>query len=83
MKLEPENALWTWLVDYATAGEPRGGGTRRLDAIRTAEGQEGTVARDGVWGGRDAEEETSGRPPRQVVLPLERRHLLGGEGQHG
>ena len=30
------------------------------------------------------DEETSGRPARQVALPLERRHLLGwGEGQHG
>ena len=61
------------------AGEPRAGGTRRPDVLRTAEGQAG----DGVWGGRDVEEETSGRSTRQVVLPLERRHLLGSEGQHG
>ena len=65
------------------AGEPRGGGPRRLDAIRTTEGQEGAFARDGVWRGRGVEEETSGRPAGQVVLPLERRHLLGGKGQHG
>ena len=29
------------------------------------------------------EEQTSGLPTGQVVLPLERRHLLGSEGQHG
>ena len=29
------------------------------------------------------EEETSGRPARQVVLPLERRHLLGVKGSMG
>ena len=29
------------------------------------------------------EEETSGRPSGQVVLPLKRRHLLWSEGQHG
>ena len=82
VKLDPQNALWTWLV-RGVAGEPRGGGTRRPDALRTAEGQEGTVAGDGVWCGRDAEEETSGRPTGQVVLPLWRRHLLGSERQHG
>ena len=52
---------WIWKLDpeeraldvvggvRGVAGEPRGGGTRRLDALRTAEGQEGTVAWDGVW----------------------------------
>ena len=65
------------------AGEACGGGPRLPDATRTAEGQEGTVAGSGVWGGRDVEEEISGRPAGQVVLPLERRHLLRREVQHG
>ena len=82
VKLDPENALWTWLVEYAGWLVNRAEGPRRPDAIRTAEGQ-GAFVGDGVWRGRDVEEETSGRPARQVVLPLERRHLLGGEGQHG
>ena len=84
VKLDPENALWTWLVEYAgwlvnraevghdgrTPYERLKGKKARLPGMEFGEAV--------MW-----EEETSGRPTGQVVLPLERRHLLGSEGQHG
>ena len=64
------------------AGEPRGVGSRRPDATRTAEGQEGTVARDGVWGGRAVEEETSGRHAGQIVLTASTWGVEGSTGEN-
>ena len=66
------------------AGEPRGvWGARRPDALRTTEGQEGTVARDGVWGGRDVEEETSECPLGKLSCLWSDGIYLGVKGSTG
>ena len=58
VKLDPENALWTWLVEYAgwlvNRSEVGHDGRTPYEWL--------TATGDGDWGGRDVEEETSGRP---------------------
>ena len=80
VKLDPENALWTWLVEYSgwlvnraevghdgrTPYERLKGKKARLPGMEFGEAV--------MW---------KRRPTGQVFLPLERRHLLGSVGQHG
>ena len=84
VKLDPENALWTWVVEYVgwlvNRAEVGHDGRTRYERLK---GKKARLPGMEFRGGRKVAEETSVRPTGQVVLPLERRHLLRGEGQHG